>query len=159
MQTFLPLPNFYQSLWTLDPKRLGNQIYLEAKIIVNGGWPNHPISKMWKGYEWQLCTYCLEGLRVLANKHNRNYPHWEDYFFELQKTFTNKSLPPWIGFKPLHLSHQSNLVRKNPNHYKQFIPNLFSVKSLIELPYIWYDPVLKKYYNKDSKMKKRIYIK
>jgi hypothetical protein len=49
--------------------------------------------------------------------------------FEGTKTIT---LPKWLGNESFHLSHQSNLLRKNPDHYSQFfmgIPN--------DLPYVW----------------------
>ena len=49
--------------------------------------------------------------------------------FEGTKTIT---LPKWLGDESFHLSHQSNLLRKKPEHYGQFfmgIPN--------NLPYVW----------------------
>jgi hypothetical protein len=43
------------------------------------------------------------------------------------------SQPWWFGFEEFHISHQSNLLRKDPIHYKQFnVPN--------DLPYIWCKP-------------------
>jgi hypothetical protein len=41
-------------------------------------------------------------------------------------------MPHWIGDKGFHLSHQSNLLRKNKEYYGKFffgIPN--------NLPYVW----------------------
>lgn len=32
--------------------------------------------------------------------------------------------PPWLGDKAFHRSHKSNLVRKNPDHYRKFFPNV-----------------------------------
>lgn len=41
--------------------------------------------------------------------------------------------PSWLGDEDLHLSHQSNLIRKNPEFYRQrFGPNVPD-----NLPYIW----------------------
>ena len=42
------------------------------------------------------------------------------------------SPPPWIGWDTFHLSHQSNLVRKDPKHYRKFFPTVPD-----NLPYIW----------------------
>jgi len=111
MQTFLAYPNYYESLKCLDSSRLGNQVYREGKTIVSGGWKNHPIAKMWKGYEYSLCEYCLEGLKVLRER-NLFYPKWEKWFAEKQKSFINNGYPNWLGNEALHSSHRSNLLFK-----------------------------------------------
>ena len=70
MQTFLPYKSFKNSLQSLDWRRLGKQ-RVEAHQILNvllgrtttKGWVNHPITKMWKGYEPSLQLYfnlCVE---------------------------------------------------------------------------------------------------
>jgi len=41
-------------------------------------------------------------------------------------------VPPWFGSEPLHLSHQSALVRKLPEHYRQYFPGVPD-----DLPYVW----------------------
>lgn len=57
MQTFLPYADFDESARALDPKRLGNQVYRECLTLIRGGWPNHPASRMWRGYECALACY------------------------------------------------------------------------------------------------------
>ena len=42
--------------------------------------------------------------------------------------------PPWLGDAPFHLSHRSNLLRKMPEHYRQFWP-----AERDDLPYVWPD--------------------
>ena len=67
MQTFLPYKSFKESFKTLDYQRLGKQ-RVEAFQVLNvllgrtttGGWRNHPITKMWKGYENALKEYLNE---------------------------------------------------------------------------------------------------
>lgn len=133
MQVFMPYDNFYESLMCLDPSRLGNQIYRECKTLVNGGWKNHPASKIWYNHRYQLCEYALVGLDVLRTQRNRPYPKWEKWFAEKQKEFDPESgFPKIFGYKPYHDSHKSNLLRKNPQWYSQFnwdVPD--------DLPYIW----------------------
>lgn len=41
-------------------------------------------------------------------------------------------LPPWIGDEAFHLSHRSNLLRKNPEFYGAVFPAVPA-----DLPYIW----------------------
>lgn len=132
MQTFLAYPDFYDSLHCLDPSRLGNQIYRECKTIVNGGWKNHSVSKMWKNHKYALCEYALVGLYVLRTERNRPYPHWEQWFAEKQKTFENTGLPAIIGREDFHDSHKSNLLRKDPEYYGQFGWNVPD-----NLEYVW----------------------
>jgi hypothetical protein len=135
MQTFLPFPNFHDSLRTLDSKRLGNQIYREALTLARGGWPNHPASKMWRGHERSLCDYALAGLDVLAER-GKYYPQHRTTFLALRSALDDTGAPPWLGDHAFHESHQSNLLRKDPAHYGQFgwtVPD--------DLPYVWPKPV------------------
>jgi hypothetical protein len=40
--------------------------------------------------------------------------------------------PPWLGNEDFHRSHRSNLLRKYPEHYRQFWPD-----EPDNLPYFW----------------------
>ena len=68
MQTFLPFPDFEQTAGVLDGRRLGKQ-RVEVLQICNalhrerGGWVNHPVTRMWRGYEPALVTYGLAIVR------------------------------------------------------------------------------------------------
>ena len=77
MQTFLPYESYEQSAKVLDDKRLGKQrsecvIILKTLLGVYSkesrrGWPHHPATKMWCGYELSLTNYaeaiCAEWIR------------------------------------------------------------------------------------------------
>ena len=41
-------------------------------------------------------------------------------------------LPPWIGDEAVHLSHRSNLIRKDPGYYGPLFPGVPD-----DLPYVW----------------------
>lgn len=110
MQTFLPYPDFKKSLACLDDKRLGKQ-RVEAKQILTGDFPNHPASLMWDGYKDALKLY-----------HNLAIDEW------VSRGFSNMMgkyeidtvvLPHWLG-GPIHASHRSNLLRKQPLFYMQY---------------------------------------
>jgi hypothetical protein len=121
MQTFLPYKSFKKSAESLDMRRLGKQrvevIQILNSIENNSGWKNHPAVKMWKGQEACLIRYgkeiclewikrgykdtCLEKLRLRQEKYNAK----EDF-------------PYWLGNKEFHLSHQSNLIRKDSKFYR-----------------------------------------
>lgn len=119
MQTFLPLPSLRESLLTLDKKRLGNQVYREALTLLNGGWFNHPASKMWRGYERGLIEYILEGVRVLEER-GGNFDWLKDDVMSRPEFKNDLVLPPWFGDDRLHSSHRSNLLRKDFEYYSQF---------------------------------------
>lgn len=136
MQTFLPYEDFKKSAQVLDNRRLGKQ-RVECLQILNvlagrsNGWTNHPAVKMWRGYEWSLYLYgeaicsewiskgfrdtCADKLLAVITALN---PRRELY-------------PPFLGNTAFHTSHQSNLLRKDFNHYSKF----FSVPN--NLPYVW----------------------
>ena len=120
MQTFLPYPSFTDSMACLDDSRLGNQVYREGMTLLRGGWPNHPASKMWNGYEAALAEYLICGAHELMRrgKDYRDRP-WYDEICEIRST--NPYIEPvWLGDDEFHASHRSNLLRKDPVRYGQF---------------------------------------
>jgi len=135
MQTFLPYPLFSMSLECLDNKRLSKQ-RVEAMQIYNvltgktksKAWQNHPAVKMWKGYEKALACYHNTAIHVWKKRGYKNTMKLIPV-----SDVTSAEMPPWMGNDKFHLSHMSNLLRKDPIHYREFsgygIPN--------DLPYIW----------------------
>lgn len=131
MQTFLPYSSFARSAQVLDYRRLGKerveawQIY-QTLIGVSSGWSNHPAVKMWRGYENALLEYYNTMLFQWAE---RGYINKKLQPIAIKGAI---KLPHWLGDKSLHLSHQSNLIRKLPEHYKQYFPTVSD-----DLPYVW----------------------
>lgn len=131
MQTFLPYPDFRKSAQVLDYKRLGKQ-RVEALQILNAmrgqtkGWQNHPCTVMWRNNEQALIQYAIA---ICEEWISRGYKDTLLPRFQAEVTTANPEMPWWLGLKQLHLSHQSNLVRKDSKFYK------FKVKN--NLPYIW----------------------
>ena len=124
MQTFLPYPDFQKSLECLDYRRFGKQ-RLETKTLLNGGWPNHPASKMWRGYGDALRRYLyLNILEWIGRGYNNT--------MEIVKIGEPEVYPPWFGDPAFHASHRSNLLRKNPEWYGQF-----GWTESPGLPYVW----------------------
>lgn len=155
MQTFLPYPDFKKSAEVLDLRRLGKQrlealdcLYVclrhrgedigdklyktrQQAEVVWERYKNHPTVRMWRGFEFQLVNYihavCLEWVK-------RGYL---DSRAELMENaipeIKPNGHPAWLGDKAFHLSHQSNLIRKDSGRYRGIfgsgIPN--------DLPYIW----------------------
>ena len=134
MQTFLPFADFRKSADILDPVRRRNQ-RRECKTIYNalitgGGWSSHPATKMWRGYEGALLRYSIAVCDSIISA------GWKDntrQFFvsELSHFATKNEMPHWLGNECFHMSHQSNLVRKDSAYYSRY----FDVGPF--LPYIW----------------------
>lgn len=147
MQTFLPLPDFAETARVLDRQRLGKQ-RVEALQILNaldarfdvGGWKNHPATKMWLGFPEALIDYaeavCTEWVRrgyrdsVLPKLEEKR---WHGRFVGNKGSKHGEGpRPPWLGYEAFHASHRSNLLRKLPEHYRQFWPD-----EPDDLPYVW----------------------
>lgn len=135
MQTFLPVPDFAETARILDYKRLGKQRVeayqiLEALGGVETRWKYHPAVNMWRGSEFRLIDY---GLAICREWIGRGY---EDNMlnrlldFE-QDALTNRIFIPgrndhapwWIGADIFHRTHRSNLLHKDPEHYRKFWPD------------------------------------
>jgi len=119
MQTFLPYPDFSESLSILDYRRLGKQ-RVEAMQIVNvltgkrNGWANHPAVIMWRG--------SIEALKLY---HNIAILQWIDRGYNntmqlYEINYDILSMPEWLGDPRIHASHRGNLLRKDPEYYGQF---------------------------------------
>ncbi len=132
MQTFLPYPSIEKSLKVLDSRRLGKQ-RVEAFQILNiivkrtesKAWKNHPAVKMWKNNPNALKLYLNTSINEWKSRGYKNNMNKE-------KITGKINFPKWLGNKKFHSSHKSNLLRKNPTHYKKF-----NWKESDNLPYVW----------------------
>jgi hypothetical protein len=132
VQTFLPLPDYRESMECLDKSRLGNQVWREGLTLIRGGWKNHPASKMWRGHEYHLGLYLLAGLEVLEKRSLKKYNSVREKILIEMNKHTDTGKPKWLGDETFHASHRSNLLRKNKEHYSQF-----GWKEPDNLPYVW----------------------
>lgn len=133
MQTFLPYKDFSKCAEVLDMRRLGKQRVETWQIynsIVNGtGWKNHPIVKMWKGYEGVLLLY---GIIICNEWIKRGYKDsMRERFISEIKKYPFGIYPHWLD-NELCISHQSNLLRKNKEHYSKYFVGVPD-----NLPYRW----------------------
>ncbi|BBY78942.1 MSMEG_6728 family protein [Mycolicibacterium pulveris] len=148
MQTFLPYPGFDASARVLDRRRLGKQRVetiqvLRALTVPGYGWRHHPAAAMWAGYEEALVRYGLDVCAVWCESGGADTCA-ATLATDLTKgtgltvVRTQKELaaadelPPWLGDKEFHRSHQSSLVRKDPGHYRQYFGDVPD-----DLPYVW----------------------
>lgn len=122
MQTFLPYKDFEETARVLDWRRLGKQRVEADQIlnIVSGktkklGWRNHPAVKIWVGYEEALVIYRNTIIREWIRRGYKN-----NMVILPEKNIKDVSLPDLIGVDEYHLSHQSNLLRKDPEYYGRF---------------------------------------
>lgn len=133
MQTFLPFPDFYASLKSLDQQRLGKQ-RVEAMQLINAiegktvGWRNHPAARMWKDYLPALKLYHNIALDVWIFRGYIN--KMTAYNIDKSKSIT---MPHWLGNEEFHRSHRSNLIRKFPSYYKIIL----GWDEPDNLPYVW----------------------
>lgn len=147
MQTFLPHADFARSARVLDDRRLGKQRVetiqvVRAVTVPTYGWRHHPAALMWKGHEEALGRYglamceawvergyadtCAATIRADLAAAGITSIRSED---ELREA---GAMPPWLGDEALHLSHRSNLVRKDAEHYGPRFPGVPD-----DLPYVW----------------------
>lgn len=162
MQTFLPFPDFHQSACVLDTKRLRKQI-IEGLQIFRAlhdpayGWQSHPAVRMWSNCGGALLQYIftLHHEYVVMRGHaamRLNGPRWAELdlpsapfpqalpswalLLDLREKYNYahyRPVPHWFGTPNFHRAHQSNLLRKFPEHYAPF----FATDLPTTLPYIW----------------------
>lgn len=118
-------------------RRLGKQ-RVEALQILNAlykieegkGWSNHPAREMWRETPQALVAY---GLAICREWISRGY---KDTCYDKINAYNANVpiyvMPSWFGSEAFHLSHKSNLIRKMPDHYKPFWPDVPN-----DLEYVW----------------------
>jgi hypothetical protein len=79
---------------------------------------------MWGSYKSALAVYHNTMIKEWIRRGYKNNMKILEVGFYM--------LPPWIGDENFHLSHRSNLIRKFPEHYRKFWPDVPD-----DLPYIW----------------------
>lgn len=131
MQTFIPDDSYTLSALVLDHKRLGNQYYNEGIVLVKGKWKNHPASKMWRGYTYQLCEY-LKACDAELLRRGRDYPKWRAVVAKIQADQDHDRMPSWWGDDAIHSSHRAALLYKNYDWYKHF-----GWREEPKLAYVW----------------------
>jgi hypothetical protein len=147
VQTFLPYADFERSARALDQRRLGKQrvecIQVVRGLTVEGyGWRHHPAVKMWRGYEEALGRYgitCCEVWTELGHADTCAVSITADLarvgvrgIRTQAELAADGGLPPWLGDADFHRSHQSSLLRKDPDFYG---PRFRGVPD--DLPYVW----------------------
>jgi hypothetical protein len=129
MQTFLPLPDFEESLMCLDAQRLGKQ-RVEGKQILNaikrgrGGWVSHPATVMWSNYVEALKLYTNTAIKLWrAMGYRNNMPLYE---------VGEVVMPYWWGDERVHSSHRAALLWKDYDFYSRY-----GWKEEPRLDYVW----------------------
>jgi len=163
MQTFLPYTNFVKSAQVLDKKRLFKQAVENIHIIgtllglpkrdgsPRVGYKNHPVIRMWRGYEQCLIFYHKAILdECIARGINTTIPipkiDYQAGFITYYQYLKDELIfdilclnpigvinPLWLGLPIFHMSHQSNLIRKDPVYYRP----IFGHEISSDFPY-WY---------------------
>ena len=144
MQTFLPYPDFTATAAVLDVRRLGKQRVealqvLRAMTVPDYGWRHHPAARMWAGYDEALVRYGLE-MCAAWTAGGRADTVAATLVADLGRVARTQpelaaagELPPWLGWEPLHRSHRSALLRKDPAYYRP----RFGSDLPDDLPYEW----------------------
>ena len=130
MQTFLPYPDFQKTAQVLDYRRLGRQRVEAYQILrtlsgLSRGWANHPAVRMWRGYEPALSAYMNS---MIGEWIQRGYKN-QMFLVILTEPYEH---PPWFGDPGFHAAHRSNLLRKDPEHYRKYWPH-----EPDDLAYVW----------------------
>lgn len=131
MQTFLPYSDFAKCARVLDRQRLGKQRVECKQILVacaygSKGWVNHPIVKMWRGYEFNLRQYAI----AICNEWiSRGYKDNLLPFFEGAE-LRHSGAMPFIGNRAFHSQYRRILYGKNPVYYSVYFGKLIPLDSL-----------------------------
>lgn len=100
----------------------------------NAGWSNHSATRMWRGHEWSLLTYQAAIIDAWTFRYEYADTCWPKtlYLYFWCNVGADTSAPDWLGDPAVHISHQSNLIRKDPDFYSPQFPGVPD-----DIPYVW----------------------
>lgn len=128
-------PNCPGPVTHFNPYKTGHHCYYCEAPLKRVPWSNHPAVHMWKGYEGALMEYlhamCYEWTAIRGYK-DTCWVKAIEVGPPPPNVGIKTKMPPWMGDQTFHLSHQSNLLRKNHEHYGQFFMGIPD-----DLPYVW----------------------
>ena len=132
-----------RSARVLDTRRLGKQrvetLQIMRALHVPGyAWRNHPAVRMWRGFTPALVRYGLDVCDAWEARGHADATREAILAFTGGRVPTSGELraagrlPPWLGAEPVHVSHRSALLRKDPEFYGRF-----GWREPPDLPYVW----------------------
>lgn len=157
-KTPLPYPEFDRCAQVLDHRRLGQTRAINLprlfRYVRDGKHIGQPSVDMWRDYPYWLMRYAIEIFREWDRRGYKDtmWPIvmeiYSSYPIEMQR---RSERPPWLGRQDIHLSHQSNLIRReifeeqrairdgrkrrtdtSPRHYRDAFPGV-----PYDLEYVW----------------------
>ena len=115
---------------------------MRALTVPGYAWSSHPAVLMWKGYEEALGRYGLTMCEVWTERGFGDTcagtiiqdlrTFGIDSIRHVGELAAAGALPSWLLDPELLRSHQSALVRKDPEHYRQQFPDVPD-----DLDYVW----------------------
>lgn len=145
MQTWIPYPDFTRSAIVLSDAHLNQQRkdafeLLDILIAKREKYSNHNVTRMWRGSEHALWKYlsamCMEwdDRHQTDNMFNDVAEFMCDALDMGRVDVSNRLYQPWWMGKPgTHQGHRSELLRRDPQHYRDhFGPDESNV-----LPMMW----------------------
>ena len=137
IQTWLPLPSYKDSIECLSREHLILQRLNILEIMeefhaipeedsaLPGDYDSHdldghPVLDMWKGHEVQLVELGLQTCEhyvKLTGKEDPLYQRLANHQEWATSEDADFSKPRWLGDVDFHLSHQSELLRRDREHY------------------------------------------
>lgn len=115
---------------TLSNQRFDNHILMRALLVSPDDMlEDDPLLLMWHGYEKALLAYH----QAICNEWTTNRGFKDPWWDKTRKLFLSLHsepislpmiLPPWLGDADFHISHQSELLRRDEKHYRTWFPGI-----------------------------------
>lgn len=139
VNTFIADRDIAVSASILDSVRLNKQLFEARQILetLTGrikGWPYHPATKMWAGYEKALVDYASYHALELESRDIEWVKHWE-VITSIYNGLSGTSDWPWwwsdeeLGF--VIITHRGRLYEKDPVFYSGFFKASFEYRDFV----------------------------
>lgn len=130
MQTFISSPDYAECASVLDSRRLNKSIVeiYQVMLALTGGkaWRSHPVTLAWQGYEGSLYDLLIAMHNEYYARTGRNHAsalNAGHLFTERFDWEAPRPRPPFADDPMTWAMYRSLLLRKQPEHYRQYWPD------------------------------------
>lgn len=130
MILYLPYEDFHLSAKAMDFRTLTLQRFEAWRLLhmlktrVPYGMEKHPTLLMWEDYPSWLAAYGMAICSEWSSQADRETELTELFRTHIEVTDLTDTYPLWLGDSLLHLSHRSNMIKLNPEHYLKLWPGI-----------------------------------
>lgn len=136
MTTWLPVANLTTTMQALHDDDLAHvtEAALGTLLLMDRSVQRvaYPVLMAWSGYPGGLWSYFLQACQERIRRGEDVVEYVQQARRDTEGLDLRPIMPRWFGYRAVHLSHASNLMRERPTYYARLWPTV-----PLDMPMLW----------------------